>query len=58
MAEEILTEHWERVSELVVVPYTDGRFVVKAGNTQLYSKAETGRFPAEGEVARLLAGHA
>ncbi len=58
MAEEILTEHWEQVSELVVVPYTDGRFVVKAGPKQLYSKAETGRFPSPGEVARLLAGPA
>ncbi len=56
MAEEVLTENWERVSELVVVPYTDGRFVVKAGNKQLYDKAQTGRFPAAGEVARLMAG--
>jgi predicted Rdx family selenoprotein len=55
VAEEILTEHWERVSDLVVVPYTDGRFVVKAGNKEIYSKALTGRFPAAGEIARLLA---
>jgi len=56
VAEELLTEHWERVSELVIVPYTDGRFVVKADSKQLYDKAQTGRFPAAGEVARLLAG--
>jgi selenoprotein W-related protein len=56
VAEEILTEHWERISELVVVPYTDGRFIVKAGGKQLYDKAQTGRFPAAGEVARLLNG--
>ncbi len=56
MAEEVLTENWERVSELVVVPYTDGRFVVKAGSKQLYDKAQTGRFPVAGEVARLMAG--
>jgi predicted Rdx family selenoprotein len=56
VAEEVLTENWERVSELVIVPYTDGRFVVKAGSKQLYDKAQTGRFPAVGEVARLMAG--
>jgi predicted Rdx family selenoprotein len=56
VAEEVLTENWERVSELVIVPYTDGRFVVKAGSQQLYDKAQTGRFPAAGEVARLMAG--
>ena len=56
MAEEVLTENWERVSGLVIVPYTDGRFVVKAGGKQLYSKAQTGRFPQAGEVARLIAG--
>ncbi len=56
MAEEVLTENWERVSELVIVPYTDGRFVVKAGSKQVYDKAQTGRFPAAGEVARLVGG--
>ncbi|TMJ08333.1 MAG: hypothetical protein E6G98_12315 [Bacillati bacterium ANGP1] len=54
MAEEILTEHWGKISELVVVPYTDGRFVVKVGDRQLFSKADTGRFPTKGEMARLM----
>jgi len=54
VAEEILTEHWGRISELVVVPYTDSRFVVKVGSKQLFSKAETGRFPTKGEMARLM----
>jgi predicted Rdx family selenoprotein len=56
VAEEVLTENWERISELVIVPYTDGRFVVKAGSKQVYDKAQTGRFPAAGEVARLVGG--
>jgi len=54
VAEEILTEHWGRISELVVVPYTDSRFVVKVAGKQLFSKAETGRFPTKGEMARLM----
>jgi len=56
VAEEVLTEHWKRVSEPVIVPYTDGRFVVKGGGKQLYDEAQTGRFPAAGEVARLIGG--
>ena len=49
-----MTEHWGKISELVVVPYTDGRFVVKVGDRQLFSKADTGRFPTKGEMARLI----
>lgn len=56
MAEEILTEHWGRIGELVIVPFTDGRFVVKVGGKQLFSKADAGRFPSKGEMARLLGG--
>ena len=49
-----MTEHWGKISELVVLPYTDGRFVVKVGSKQLFSKVETGRFPTKGEMARLM----
>ena len=49
-----MTEHWGKISELVVVPYTDSRFVVKVGGKQLFSKADTGRFPTKGEMARLM----
>lgn len=54
MAEEILTEHWGRISELVILPFTDGRFVVKVGGKQMFSKADAGRFPTKGEMVRLL----
>ena len=56
MAEEILIDHWGRISELVIAPFTDGRFVVKAGGRQIFSKAEAGRFPSKGEMTRLLGG--
>lgn len=55
MAEEILASRWEHITELVLVPYTDGRFIVKAGARRLFSKAETGRFPENGEIARAFA---
>ena len=55
MAEEILTEHWERISRLEIVPFTDGRFVIQVDGRQVFSKKETGRFPNKGEAARLVA---
>ena len=56
MAEEILTEHAERLQAVVIVPSSGGRFVVKAGGKKIFSKADAGRFPREGEVAEALAG--
>ena len=56
MAEEILTEHAERLQAVVIVPSSGGRFVVKAGGKKVFSKADAGRFPREGEVAETLAG--
>jgi selT/selW/selH-like putative selenoprotein len=54
VAEEILTEHWQRIDELAILPFTDGRFVVRVSGKAIFSKAETGRFPTKGEMARLL----
>ena len=56
MAEEILTEHAERLQAVVIVPSSGGRFVVKAGGKKVFSKTDAGRFPREGEVAEALAG--
>ena len=56
MAEEILTEHAERLQAVVIVPSSGGRFVVKVGGKKVFSKADAGRFPREGEVAEALAG--
>ena len=55
MAEEILTEHAERLQAVVIVPSSGGRFVVQAGGKKIFSKADAGRFPREGEVAEALA---
>ena len=56
MAEEILTEHAERLQAVVIVPSSGGKFVVRAGEKKIFSKADAGRFPREGEVAEALAG--
>jgi predicted Rdx family selenoprotein len=58
VAEEVLTEHADRIASVVIVPSGGGRFVVAAGERTIFDKKAVGRFPDEGEVARLLAGPA
>lgn len=54
MAEELLENLADNLSAVVIIPSSGGRFVVKAGETVVYNKAETHRFPEQGEVTRLL----
>ncbi|CAM3742455.1 hypothetical protein ALCH109712_01420 [Alkalicoccus chagannorensis] len=42
------------VKALTLVPGSGGEFEVKSGDTLLYSKKETGEFPAHEEIVRLL----
>jgi len=55
VAEEILSAYPDRVAGLTLVPSSGGRFIVTVDGRQVYNKAETGRFPEEGEVRRRLA---
>jgi len=55
VAEEILSEHAAQLEAVVILPSSGGRFVIRAGRDQIFNKAEVGRFPKEGEVARALA---
>ncbi|GAB6877085.1 hypothetical protein JCM13210_18120 [Thermaerobacter litoralis] len=55
MAEEILGAYPDRVASLTLVPSSGGRFIVTAGGREIYNKAETGRFPEEGEVRKRMA---
>lgn len=54
MAEEILAEHAEVISGLLIIPGSGGVFTVAADGRRLFSKQETGRFPQPGEAARLV----
>ena len=55
MAEEILAAYPDRVASLTLVPSSGGRFIVTAAGREAYNKAETGRFPEEGEVRKRMA---
>ena len=39
---------------MTLVPSSGGRFIVTVDGRQVFNKAETGRFPEEGEVRRRL----
>jgi len=58
VAEEILGEHARRLEAVVILPSSGGRFVIRAGRKQIFNKADVGRFPNQGEVARALAREA
>ncbi len=53
MAEEILNEHGDRISALTIVPSSGGRFVLLVNGKEIFNKKEAGRFPQDGEAARL-----
>ncbi len=55
MAEEVLSEHGDRISALTIVPSSGGRFVVLVDGKEIFNKKEAGRFPQAGEAARLTA---
>ncbi len=54
MAEEILTEHAGTIESITLVPSGGGRFVISAGETELFNKRQAGRFPGPGEASRLV----
>jgi selenoprotein W-related protein len=54
VAEEILTEHAGRIEGITLVPSAGGRFVVTVGETEVFNKRQTGRFPEPGEAGRLV----
>lgn len=55
LAERLLFEFEERLSGgVALIPGRDGIFEVRHGDRLLFSKRQTGRFPAEGEIEDML----
>jgi len=50
----LLTEYKQRISQLILVPYDDGRFEVFADGKKVYSKKATGEFPEYARVRKAL----
>ncbi len=54
LTESILNLHKNQVSELTIIPSGGGVFEIKVNGKLLFSKAELGRFPEEGEAESLV----
>jgi len=54
LTEKVLTEYKQRIRQLTLVPYDDGRFEVFADGKQIYSKKATGKFPEYAQVRKAL----
>ncbi len=54
MTEQLLTDYKQRIRQLTLVPYDDGRFEVFADGKQIYSKKATGKFPEYAQVRKAL----
>ncbi len=50
MTEKILTEFKQKVRELRLAPFDDGRFEVFVNGEKIYSKLSTHRFPEYAEI--------
>ncbi len=50
MTTKLLPRFKQAVGRLNLIPSKGGRFEVSVGDTLIYSKLQTGRFPDEGEL--------
>lgn len=57
MTAELLNGLKGRLETVTLIPSTGGRFEVTVDGKRVYSKLETGRFPEDGEVLRLIRAH-
>jgi predicted Rdx family selenoprotein len=56
LAEQILHDHIDKVSEVRLIPSSGGVHEVTYGSTVLHSKKETGKHPDPDDVLAKLAG--
>jgi selT/selW/selH-like putative selenoprotein len=55
LAQRILNELKQKLEELSLAPYGDGRFEVFVGKKKIYSKLDTMEFPDEGNILKEIA---
>jgi len=54
LAAKLLTSHKQRIKGLTLVPSGGGCFELVAGGKLLYSKLQTGSFPDEDDLVKLV----
>jgi selenoprotein W-related protein len=55
---KVLPQLKKRFTQYELVPSAGGRFEIFAGDTQIYSKLESGQFPSDDEIVTALQQHA
>jgi len=50
----LLTEYKQRIRQLSLAPFDDGRFEIFADGKKIYSKKATGKFPEYAQIHALL----
>jgi len=58
LADKLLGEFKNKIEELTLQPSSGGRFEISVDGTQVFSKAETGRFPTVDEIRQAVASTA
>lgn len=53
--DEILSQYQNSIAEITFIPSSGGVFEVSLNGGLIFSKKQTDRFPAEGEIAALVA---
>lgn len=54
MANSLLVQYKQQIESLTLVPASGGCFELSANGDLIYSKLETGRFPDEQQIVKLL----
>lgn len=54
LAEELLKEYKNDISQLSFLPSSGGVFEIRADDFEIFSKKDLGRFPNPGEVDEIL----
>jgi selenoprotein W-related protein len=55
LAEDILNDHWKTIDRVALVPSSGGVFEITLGDTLIYSKKQTGKFPEPEQVMQQIA---
>lgn len=57
MADHLVRQFKQKISELTLLPSDGGRFEIKLGDQLVYSKLQTGKFPDNHEIENAVRQH-
>ncbi|RIK46905.1 MAG: hypothetical protein DCC58_01615 [Chloroflexi bacterium] len=54
MAEELLHDHWQKISSVTLVPSGGGVYEITFGDKPLWSKKASGAFPEPDDILKMV----